>query len=753
MEPVPVGVVGELYIGGLGVARGYLNRPGLTAERFVPDPFGGTPGARLYRTGDLARRRADGLLEFLGRTDDQVKIRGHRVELGEVEAVLARHPDVGQAAAVAREDRPGDRRLVAYIATEPGRPAPSVADLRGFLGRMLPEPMIPSAFMIMDALPLTPNGKIDRNELPAPEAGRGDSGLDYVPPRGPIEEAVAGLWSELLGVGRIGVRDNFFELGGHSLLATQLLARLRDTFAVEPMLRDFLDDPTVSGLARLIERELAEGSGVLAPPIGRADRSGPIPASFAQQRLWFLDQLEPGSASYNIPTAVRLKGDLDAAALGRALDEVLRRHEVLRTSFASEEGVPRQVIGEATQLDLPVDDLRGLSAEGREEAARRLVDAEARGQFDLSRGPLLRARLVRLDEREHIVLVTMHHIASDGWSIGVLIREVALLYHAFREGKPSPLPEPALQYADYAAWQRDWLRGDVLRAQLDYWRGQLAGVSTLEIPTDRPRPAAMSHRGASRTAAVPKEVVDELKALGRKEGATPYMTLLAAFQVLLHRYSGQTDIPVGTPIAGRTRSELEGLIGFFVNTLVLRGDLSSDPSFREFLSRVRKAALGAYTHQDVPFEALVGELHPNRDPSRTPLFQAMFVLQNAPLPTPKGAGLEMEVLETSSGTAKFDLTLESIEADEGLVFLIEYATDLFDAATIDRMLGHLTTLLASIASGPDAPVSALPMLTEEERRLLLGQQAEPATALAGLSDEDLDTMLYDQTSGEDDGLE
>ena len=737
--PVPVGVTGELYIGGAGVARGYYGRPGLTGERFLPDPFGKVPGARIYKTGDLARWRSDGTLECLGRADHQVKIRGFRVELGEIEAALARHPSVRESAVVAREDATGEQALFAYVAFREGMAAPA-SDLRRWIGEGLPDYMVPSAFVALDALPLTPNGKVDRNALPAPDQGS-EAGLDYVPPRGPIEEALVGIWGDLLGRDRVGVRDNFFELGGHSLFATQLLARLRDTFAVEPTLRDFLDDPTVAGLSRLIDRELAAGSRLQDPPIDRVDRDGPIPTSSAQQRLWFLDQLAPGDASYNIPSAVRLKGDLDVPALGKALNEVVRRHEVLRTTFAAEGGVPHQLIAPDLDLTLAVEDLRTIEESDREDESRR-IEEEARTPFDLAAGPPLRARLLRLADREHILLVTMHHIAADAWSIGVLIRELAALYDAYRDGKPSPLPEPTIQYADYAAWQRTWLQGDAIRAQLDYWTDRLAGLPTLELPTDRPRPPAMSGRGGARTIVVPKALVDELKALGRKEGATPYMTLLSAFLVLLHRYTCQADIAVGSPIAGRTRSELEGLIGLFVNTLVLRGDLTGDPSFRELLRRVRKAALGAYAHQDLPFEQIVGALlHPGRVAGRTPLFQVMFALQNAPLPPPRGAGLELEILETMSGTAKFDLTLFATETAEGLQLLIEYAADLFDAATIDRMLGHLATLLGSIVAAPDGSVGSLAMLTEEERRLLLRQPDDPGMELDGLSAEEVDSML------------
>ncbi len=748
MRPVPVGVTGELYIGGQGVARGYYCRPTMTAERFLPDPFGKSSGGRVYRTGDLARWRADGMLECLGRADHQVKIRGFRVELGEIEAALTRHPAILEAVVIAREDSTGEKALVAYYAPRTGMPA-AVNELRAWLLAALPEYMIPSFFVTLDALPLTPNGKVDRNALPDPDQNRPDSAAPYVPPRGPIEDALVETWKELLAIDRIGVHDNFFELGGHSLFATQLLARVRDTFAVEPTLRDFLERPTVAGLAQLVDREMAAGTGLLAPPIVRVSRDGRLPASFAQQRLWFLDQLEPGSASYNIPTAVRLEGELDVPSLERALNEVVRRHEVLRTSFASEDGVPYQVIAPDFELSLLPIDLTASPASEREAESCRLIEAEARRPFDLAVGPMIRAELIRLSNSDHILIVTMHHIASDGWSMGVLIQETAELYEAFRSGQPSPLPEPQLQYADYAVWQRDWLQGDVLQSQLDYWHSQLAGTSLLELPTDRPRLPAMSQRGAERSIIVPKAVLSAIKTLGRKGGSTLFMTLLSAFQVLLHRYSGQTDIVVGSPIAGRTRSELEGLIGFFVNTLVLRGDLSGDPTFRELLRMVRRVALGAFAHQDLPFEKLVGVLHPGRDASRTPIFQVMFVLQNAPLPIPNSPDLKLSPVEAISGTAKFDLTLNASETEQGLKVTIEYSTDLFEEATIDRMLGHFQTLLEGIVANPDQSIGTLPMLSEEERRRLLSQWDEPGSDdLSNLSDEELDSMLMDLSSEE-----
>jgi amino acid adenylation domain-containing protein len=755
LRPVPVGVTGELYIGGAGLARGYLDRPGLTAERFIPDPLGREAGGRLYRTGDLARWRSDGGLECLGRVDHQVKIRGFRVELGEVESALLRHPAVRDAVVTARDDSSGEMSLVGYLVPREGQ-SPNAADLRRTLAETLPEYMVPTTYVSLDELPRTPNGKVDRKALPDPEQAALVSEGGYTPPRGPVEEALVGIWGEILGRERIGVFDNFFESGGHSLFATQLFARLRDTFGVEPPpLQEFFETATVAWLARRIEDALRAERGLASPPIVPVGRDRPLPASFAQQRLWFLDQLEPGSASYNIPTAVRLSGTLDVAALETALNEVVRRHEVLRTTFAAKDGQPWQTIAPSLTIPLPVSDLSALPDGEREAEAARLTEEESRRPFDLAAGPLIRARLLRLGDQEHVVLVNMHHIISDGWSMGILVRDVGELYLASTRRVSSPLPELPLQYADFSVWQREWLRGDVLQAQLDYWKHELAGVPVLEVPTDSPRPPAMSLRGAVRSVEIPKALIAELRGLSRQEGATVFMALLGAFQTLLHRYSGQEDVVVGTPIAGRTRSEIENLVGFFVNTLVLRGDLSGDPSFRELLRRVRRASLGAYAHQDLPFEQLVGVLHPERDPSRTPIFQVMFAMQDAPLPSLSTPELSMAVLDTDSGTAKFDLTLLASETEGGLQLRLEYSTDLFEEATVDRMLGHLRTLFESILADPDQPVATLPMLTEAERNQLLGRSDGDADAVGDpehrngeaqpdldqLSDDELDALL------------
>jgi amino acid adenylation domain-containing protein len=745
LRAVPVGVIGELYIGGAGLARGYRGRPGLTAERFIPDPFGTPPGGRLYRSGDLARWRPDGTLECLGRTDHQVKIRGFRVELGEIEAALARHPAVREAAVAARPDAAGEMSLAGYIVVREGPEPKPAAELRGWLAGLVPEYMIPSVFVSLEALPLTPNGKLDRQALPEPTRAGITLTADFVPPRGPVEAVLAEIWSELLRGRQVGAHDSFFERGGHSLLVLQLLARVRHTFDVEVPLENFLDEPTVSRLARLVERALADGAATPLSPLVPVPRDGPLPASFAQQRLWFLDELEPGRITYHIPAAVRLEGPLDIQALERALNEVVRRHEVLRTTLVSDGGIPRQIIADRLDLSLTVEDLSGLPEYERESQALMRVREHAEQPFHLGRGPLVRAALLRLGDREHIAVVIMHHAVSDGWSIGNLIRELSTLYGSFRLGDPSPLAEPVIQYADYAVSQRNWLQGAALNAQLDYWMGQLAGVPHLELPTDRPRRPVASQRGGERSTILPKETVEAVRALGRPEGATLYMTLLAAFQVLLHRYSGQDDIAVGSPIAGRTRPELEGLIGFFVNTLVIRVDLSGDPSFRELLRRVRRKAIEAYAHQDVPFEKLVSVARPERDSSRSPLFQVMFALQNVPAPALEAPALRLTPLELPSTTSKFDITLFATEVAEGLRLTMEYSTDLFEAATVDRMLEHYRILVQEAIADPEQPIGAIPMLSSGELRQVVGDgNAETSVDFADECDAAYDDVLTER---------
>ncbi|MBW3655320.1 MAG: amino acid adenylation domain-containing protein, partial [Gemmatimonadetes bacterium] len=718
LRPVPVGVAGELYLAGHGLSRGYAGHPALTAERFVPDPFG-APGSRMYRVMDRVRWTAEGELEYFGRTDFQVKVRGFRIEPGEIETALRAHPSVQDAVAVVREDAPGDRRIAAYLVAAAGADVPPPAELRAWLKERVPEYMVPSAFVALETLPLTPNGKTDRRALPAPDVA-GDEAA-YVAPRGPAEEIVAGIFADVLGAGRIGATDDFFALGGHSLLATRVVSRVREAFGAELPLRALFEAPTVESLAARIGALARDAEAAEVPPLVPVARDGALPLSFAQQRLWFLHQLDPASPAYLIPAALRLRGALDVAALERALAEVVRRHEALRTTFHVEGGQPVQVIAAPAPLDLPVTDLRALPRAEREDAGRRVAADEAARPFDLERERPLHARLVRLDDDEWQLSFTMHHIASDGWSTGVLVREVSALYGAFSAGLPSPLRELPIQYADFAAWQRAWLGGGVLDVQLDWWRGVLAGAPPLlELPTDRPRPLVQGDAGGECPFHLPRAAAAALRELARKEGATPFMVLLAAWQALLARYAGTEDVSVGTPIAGRTRLETEGLIGFFVNTLVLRTDTSGDPSLRALLGRVRETTLGAYQHQDIPFEKLVEELQPERSLGHTPFFQAMLILQNHERGALRLGAVEAELLPAKQAAARFDLTLAlAAEEDGALAGTLSYRAELFDAATAERMLEHFAALLAGAVAGPDRRLSHVPLLGDAERERVL----------------------------------
>ncbi|HYH83826.1 MAG TPA: amino acid adenylation domain-containing protein, partial [Longimicrobium sp.] len=729
-----VGVPGELCLGGASVARDYLGRPGLTAERFVPDPFSAQPGTRLYRTGDRVRWLADGSLEFLGRTDFQVKIRGFRIEPGEIEARLAEHPGVRAPVVLAREDAPGDRRLVAYyLADEPV----AVDALKSHLAERLPEYMVPAAYVWMETYPLTPNGKLDRNALPAPK-GDAYAAREYDAPVGETEQAVAAIWAEVLGAERVGGRDHFFDLGGHSLLGTRVVSRIREVLAVELPLRALFEAPTLAELAARIDLERRAGEGAALPPLVPVAREAPLPLSFAQERLWFLHQMEPGDVGYNGPWPSRLRGCLDASALERALGELVRRHEALRTTFRPVEQSAVQVVHPAAPARLPVLDLTGLAPEAREDEARRLAREDAERPFDLERGPLLRATLLRLSDEEHVLLLTMHHIVSDDWSMGVLFRELLTLYEWFSRpsgaARPaSPLPPLAVQYADFAVWQRGWLQGEVLRREIDWWREGLGGAPpALELPTDRPRPAVASSRGAAHAFRIPAEITRGLRSLARREGATLYMVTHAALDLLLSRWSGEEDMVVGSPIAGRTQVGTEGLIGFFVNTLALRIDLSGDPSFQALVRRVRETALGAYAHQELPFERLVEEVAPERGLSHTPLFQVMFALQNANTGAGSAiAGLRLEPFVSEVRTVRFDLELDLGEVGEELFGSLRFRTDLFDAATMERFAAQYRAVLAAAAASPEDRLSRLAILPPEEARTLLAYGSGPAREDAG----------------------
>ncbi len=722
LRPVPFGEAGQLFMGGAGLARGYLNRPDATAERFIPDPFSGRPGARLYMTGDLARYLANGEIDFLGRIDHQVKLRGFRVELGEIEVTLESHQGVREAVVVVREDIPDDKRLVAYVVPEEGAELVP-RELRGSVKEKLPEYMVPSAIVIMESLPLTPNGKVNRRALPAPDRSGWDDGREYVAPRTPVEDVLVGMWSDVLHAERIGVLDNFFDLGGHSLFATRIISKIRTIFGVELPQRIFFESPTVEKLACSVESARHDGHHRRTPPLRQIARSSrqKLPLSFAQESLWFLDQLAPNSAAYNIPYKAELIGPLHVDALGRALNEIVRRHEPLRTTYLLDGGIPAQMIAPTAQLSMPLVDLQEIPPADRDIEMERMSREEAQKPFNLEKDLMVRAVLLRLESEKHVLLLIMHHIAGDDWTMGVLFRELVVLYEAFKAGRESPLPELAIRYSDYAAWQRLWLRGEVLEEQLSYWRRQLAGApQVLELPMDRPRPSVQTFAGEVRTSTLTPLLSDSIKSLCRQEGVTLFMLLLAAFKILLHRYTGQTDIVVGSPIASRNQTEIEGLIGFFVNSICLRTDLSGDPGFRELLGRVREAALGAYSHQDVPIKQVVEEFQLRRELSRNPMVQIMFALQNPPPSHIKTGELMVSPKEFHNGTSKLDLTLFMGETQQGLIAMAEYNADLFDKETVDRMLGHLQMILEEIVISPERRISELLLLTNaEQQRLLL----------------------------------
>ncbi|HEV2800655.1 MAG TPA: amino acid adenylation domain-containing protein [Pyrinomonadaceae bacterium] len=712
----PIGVAGELYIGGAGVAHGYAGRPRLTAERFVPDVFGTQAGARLYRTGDVVRRREDGELEFLGRRDGQVKLRGYRIELGEVEAVLSAHTTVRAAAVTVREIA-GAQTLVAYFAGEA-----DPAELREHAGQQLPSYMIPQRFVRLDALPLTANGKLDRRALPAPdEVEATQASANYNPPRTPTEEIICNVWAEVLGRERVGVDEDFFTLGGHSLLATQVVSRVRSVFGVEVALRVLFETPTAEALAAEVERLRDAGNGAGAPPpLVRADRSKRLPLSFAQQRLWFIDQLEPGNPAYNSPRVVRLEGELDHAALVAALSEIVRRHEVLRTSFPTVGGKPVQRIGAAREMAVPVVDVEFLGAAAGERAARELAEREASRPFNLATGPMLRTLLVRLNERAHVLVLVLHHVVSDAWSTGVLVREFGMLYEAFRHGEGSPLAELKVQYADYAVWQRGWLRGEVLDSQLAYWRTQLEGLQPLQLLTDRPRSSAAGNRAARwHSFRWPAETAQKLNNFSRREGVSLYMTLLAGFQSLLASYTGQRDIAVGTDVANRTLLETEGLIGFFINQLVLRTRIVPGMTFREMLRSVRETTLEGYAHQELPFEKLVEELAPERHLDRSPLFQVKLILQNAPESELTLGEVNLSQVAIQQPEGRFELVLSIVESPSGIAGNVEFAAGLYDEPTIARMMEHLRLLLENVSDDPDTLVSGLQMIDAQETARLI----------------------------------
>ncbi len=722
LQMVPPGVSGELYLGGHTSSRGYLGRPDITAERFLPDPYSSIEGARMYKSGDLVRLHDDGVLSYIGRIDRQIKLRGYRIELNEIELVLQSYPSIEAAAVSVWERLPGEKLLVAYMVPCQDQTIQQDALIQ-FLRERLPAYMLPARFSLIEQIPLTASGKLNRNALPSLNTVDVVEPVKmYVPPRTPIEEALCTIWSEILGIERMSIHDNFFALGGHSLLVTRTVALIYNIFQVEIPLRTFFEAPTVAELAAIITRSTREEQRVpvTARSLSSIQHATHLPLSFAQQRLWFLDQWEPDSSLYNVPLAWHLTGPLEIQVLERSLNEIIQRQEVLRTTFDERDGQPMQIILPHVWQPLACEDLRHLPRALRLEEAQHLITVEEQRPFNLKHDPLIRIGLLCLAEQEHILLVTLHHIIFDGWSTEIFYRELTEIYNAFVQGWPHTLPALPVQYADFVLWQRNWLQGEVLEKQLAYWKEQLhTAPELINLPTDYPRPQVQTFNGAELPFEFPRELLLDLQSLARKEGVTLFMVLFTAFVVLLARYSNQDDLVVGTPIANRTRVEIEDLIGFFVNTLALRVDLTGNPTFQQLLKRVHKMTLDAYTYQDLPFEKLVEELAPARTLSHTPLFQVMFILQNVPRSPLQLANLSFKPMPGESITTKFDLTLTMVEGEQGLYGLLEYKTDLFAEATMRRLLAHLQILLQDIVAHPARPYAELSLLSEEEQHLLL----------------------------------
>jgi len=725
-----VGELAEIHVRSPHLARGYLGDPELTGARFLLNPFTGIPGDRLYRTGDLGRYLPDGHAEYAGRADQQVKIRGFRVELGEIEAALRRHPAVREAVVLARDGAPGGGRwLVAYVVPPRRGSAPHGSELKGFLRDLLPLYMIPAVFLSLEALPITPNGKLDRRALPAPVDGEAVAGEA---PRTPVEDVVAGIWADVLGCERIGSRDDFFALGGHSLLLTRVLSRVTETFGVEVPLRTVFEVPTVEAMARTVAAMLAAGAGLPATPLRkRTEVCEPAPMSFAQERLWFLARLAPDSPFYNLPVVLQLTGPLDAAALRRTLAEVVRRHEVLRSALREQGGRRVQVPLSLPPLALPLVDISAVEEPAHSRLADALAAAEARRPFDLESPPLVRALLLRSHTAMHRLVFVMHHVATDGWSLGILVREVAALYRDFTSGRPASLPDLPVQYGDFAAWQREWLRASTLSRHLEYWTHQLDGAPPrLTLPTDFPRPLRQRFRGAAETMVLPPDLLAALQRSSRAEGVTLFMTGLAAFFVVLHRHSGMDELVVGSDVAGRNRTEVEDLIGFFINQLALRVRLAGDPAFRELVVQVREVTLAAYIHKELPFERLVEAIRPERNPSYAPIFQVKMNLHNVSIPTLELAGLSVTPVPVDRGTAQFDLVLNLIESGGALLTRLEYDLDLFRPATAVRLLTDLRLVLERAATSPELRVSALRAELEEvdrQQHLAVGRELDEAS--------------------------
>ncbi|MDB9515934.1 amino acid adenylation domain-containing protein [Roseofilum reptotaenium CS-1145] len=731
LSPVQEGEIGELCVAGQRQVRSYLNRPELTRKKFIINPFEGI--THLYKTGDLARYSPEGILEFVGRSDRRIKIRGFRVELEGIETTLNLHPDVKETVVIARDDLPKDNDLVAYVATNndslnPAESPKVQEQLRNFIAEKLPEYAVPNFFVVLDTLPRNPNGKLERRNLPSPKLLNRQQSI-FVSPRDELELELKKIWESVLETEPIGIQDNFFALDGHSLLAVRLFAKIEQIFNRNLPLSVLFDAPTIEQLANFLRQKGWSATwSSFYYTIKPINRDNNIPLSFAQERLWFLDKLEGKSSTYNIFRAWRLFGNLSIQSLEQALQDIVRRHESLRTIFKVENGVPIQIITPTIATPINVIDLQQLPEIEQETQVINFVKQEAQKPFDLESGPLLRGNLLQLDSGRFILTLTIHHIISDGWSMGVLLGELSALYQAFSKGEKSPLAELPIQYADYAIWQREWLKEQQQQSQLNYWKQKLANAPPLlELPTDRPRPSVQTFRGGTESFQLSKELTQKLHALSQESGCTLFMTLLAAWSSLLYRYSKQSDILVGTPIANRQHQEIEPLIGFFANTLVMRTQFKEGQTFADVLKGVRQTAIEAYSHQDLPFEQLVMELEPSRSLSYNPLFQVMFVLQNADMGNLELPEVSCSQLERSSVVAKFDLTLSMQETEDGLMGYGKYNRDLFEGATIGRWMGHFQVLLESIVANPQQQVEKLPLLPENEGHQILVQWNDTTT--------------------------
>jgi amino acid adenylation domain-containing protein len=724
--PVAVGETGEVYLGGAQVTRGYVREAGITAERFVPNPFG-PRGARLYRTGDLGRFLPEGNVEFAGRADNQIKLRGNRIELGEIRSALNHHPEISDSVAIVTKDENDQQLLAAYYIAQRDL---DISELRTFLADYLAEQAIPNHFGRLAKFPLNPNGKIDFQAIADIERTERLSPRRVVSPATPMEELLAGLWTNVLGVKQLSTDENFFAIGGHSLLATRIVSQLHRLLQIEVPFTVLFESPTIAATAKRLEFLLKQDEGIQSPPIVRVSRDQKLPLSFAQQRLWFLDQLQPNSSGYNSTSAMRLTGTLNVNVLSRTLNEIVRRHEILRTRFRAIGGEAVQAISPHVEVSWAVKDLTQYDGIERDAEVSRIINEDSSCPFDLATGPLLRVTILRLGPEEHVLVVTMHHIVTDAWSNGILMLETSALYNAFVEDKSSPLSELPVQYADYSSWQRECLAGEMLERHLAYWRKQLsAPLPMLELPGDRPRTESRAGRGAKQTMTIPNDLMEELKAFSRQRGVTLFMTLVAAFKVLLHFYTKQDDIVIGTDVANRNRPEIEGLIGFFINQLVLRTDLSGNPTFAELLDRVREVTMGAYAYQDLPFDRLVEALKPERDARYAPFFQIKLVLENTSPGELELAGVRIDPLETDSGAAKLDLILVLRERPDGLQGWFEYNGDLFDDSTVTRFAENLEVVLRNALASPDSRISDLHEAIaslERQRRALEQQEQENA---------------------------